>query len=626
MAPVDRYYIVGEAGIVRGLACPNGDWDAEFFIPFCLEAIDRFTPSAIWFDGTRTRLCYCDRCKAAFKEEHGFDLTPPANVNERARIAAFSEKSFVNCMKRIRTALKERDPHILINFANAPDHYYLRDAREFSDYASSDGANGSNLKRVQYEGAYRSTCGVPSDLMIGEHVVIFRDCDFDRYATFGLRPRPMKEILTECASQLAYGNRICLYHVVEADGTIGKDKAVVAARASDFVRQRADYCVGNDSVANVALFASQADNLRLPDRYCASNKKLEVLHEISTMSHIASDLVHDDILARRLDRYDLIVLGEVNVLLPDTAAVISKFVESGGTVLVIGRAPVVDLPWAVEAGSPVFSGLDSQTGRPSAKHWESGEVIWLGALNVPTREYEPVWRVNDLNGTAGGPLLVRSRIGLGSLYWLLTDSLSEYGERIVDGKHLNVAHPYLRRFIGRALQCALGEHWQIRSDAAPGIEFVLNRRGDDLLVHAVNAVPGFEPEALDALLDEHPLLADIAFSVRLRRTPAAVRPLFENAAVIWKMENDVCHVQLDRLRIHEAVLFEGAYCNWVSVPGIMKETDAPDVSGFRGDQVRGAGPGQNPETSAKLNFRLRKKVFLKIALDNRQNIGDNTHV
>ena len=556
LVPIDKHYILDSDGNVeRGWACPNGPWAREFFIPFCLEAIERFAPAALWMDGTRTRPCYCNVCRALFAEEYGTDLVPPADANSRALANAFSEKSLVECMRAITTAIKARYPDVIINYANAPEYFYLRDMRGIADYFSSDGTNEVSLKHVQFDAAWRSTCGLPSDLLVFDQVIMGRDFDLSRYGTFGFRPRPTNLIVTECACQLAHGNRVCIYYSVDADGVVRRDKVDTAAKISRFVRGRAGQCVGNDSAANVAVLAGKADNMRLQDRHQSWMRMPSTMHQILTLCHIPADLVRDDILVERIAQYDVVIICESEVILPDTAETLRRFAESGKTVLVIGGAPKFALPWQVEPdGEPVF-GLSSPLGSESVCHWNEDGEVRVGLLRKPVGRYEVIERVRDLNGEPSVPLLVSTPAGSGRVLWLLSESLSEYAERRVKDTVVSSEHPYLRRFLGRVVRNALGENWLLESDAAPGVEFVVNRRGRDLLVHAVNLVPGFSPDRLDAYVDEQPVLADVEFRIRLDREPTSVAALYENPSVCWAVNDLQCRVRMDRLHVHEAVMF-----------------------------------------------------------------------
>ncbi|PKO21553.1 MAG: hypothetical protein CVU38_14140 [Chloroflexi bacterium HGW-Chloroflexi-1] len=581
------YYICNPKGEVSlGGACHNSPWAEEYFIPFCKEAMDRFRPAAIWFDGTCPDYCYCGRCKARFQDLFGKELTPPTNANENARINEFAETAFVNAMKKISAALKAHDPKIMLCFSHAFTDPWLRKAGDYADYSGNDSCNTASLKTAQFDATYRSTCGVPSNLWIFDQTIINQDADTERFPTFHLRPRPLNLILAEAACQLAHGNRVTLWFCANQNGSLDHDKPVVGKRLAEFVRSRAAQCVGNESMANVAILGSQADNMRLPNRSGGGiwglTKGLQAQHEILSMNHIPCEVVHDDTLAERIARYDLVILGEIEVLLPGTAEVLASFVKQGGAVFVIGRAPLVAPPTMVEDKSPTFLGLISTPAPgPSATPWtrsyrryEDGVVTYVGRLRKTDIDCQVIERLTEPNGHDAGPLFVRAPQGKGWAYWLLAESLSEYveipykslqpaeteGEKVSSDKRLRkqvvAPHPHLRKFLGQLARIALGDRWLIESDVPPGVEFVVNRRDNDLLVHVVNHVPGYEPERPEVFFDEAPLLADIKFKVRLPAACKSVKALFEGEAISFSKEGKMCQVCIPRLRLHETVSFE----------------------------------------------------------------------
>ncbi|PKO21340.1 MAG: hypothetical protein CVU38_15305 [Chloroflexi bacterium HGW-Chloroflexi-1] len=582
--------------------CPNSPWPEEYLVPFCLEAMDRYHPAAFWFDGTYTLPCFCEHCRRRFREQYGEDLQPVADRNKEARIQLFKDRNAIEAMQRVAKALYARDPKIVLGWGNVVDTHTLRTAFEGLDWSAADELNSPDLLWTEFEATYRSTLGVPASLWMP---------DLARLDLIHPRQRPKAVILAEAACLAAHGLNFGAYHLPPPDGLIGRQLHVLDAACAEFMRSRATFCLGNESAANVGIVASYANNLRYPGgRLQPVERALQATHEMLAQSHLPCEVVNDDAFALRMKGYRLAVLGEIGVLAPATAERLQTWVRQGGKALILGAAPVIAEPDAVQPDSPRLFGLTCADSGRMARHFDGERVACVGTLLYTAASVDVMWRRREVDGREGEPLLVKLPWGKGEVWWLLARVVTEYAgtqpdtlgfgnlggatetiEEILRTPDYRVAagsrppwvladhlvevdysgarphrdltrelpHPDLRRLVGQAAYAALDEDWLLRSDAPAGVEFVVNWRGADLYVHLVNHVFPFQPHGdWHFLPDQAPLLADVAFELQLPAQVSAVKALPEGVEIRCERTPQGYRVVVPRLGQHVAVLFAGS--------------------------------------------------------------------
>lgn len=412
-----RWFQVNAQGRTSStIFCPNSPFADEYLVPFCLEAIERYRPAAFWFDHVRTRPCYCQYCRAKYNALYGEDTPLPLDANRRAHMEMFSDASFTASLEHVSALLRQQDPDLVLCWSNANEQHYLRPVFAGSDWIASDPINPPNLMIARFDAAYRSTLGAPAHVWVP---------DLARFSHS--RQRPPELLRAEAATIVAHGLGMTMYHIPDPLGAFGLDKLASARVASEFIRSRADFCLGNESIPHVAEFASRAHNLRFADRFQPKMKELYAMHELLSQNHIPCEVVNDDVLLKRLARYDLVTLGETRVIAPATAAALERYVENGGRVLMIGPAPLVAEPDALTAQSPPLFGLASSIGNRVARHFMDGRVAHVGRLVFPAVTLPVVLRRVDVDGNECEPLVVEKKIGRGFVRWLLADAVSEYG-------------------------------------------------------------------------------------------------------------------------------------------------------------------------------------------------------
>lgn len=553
---VPQWRCVNRAGVVSERDyCPNGPWTEEFFIPLLLEVIERYHPVHFWLDGVwlpwrREDYCFCEHCQRRFQQQYGRALPAEPTPTDWIELQEFYEQSLEDAVGRIGRAIKQHDPDILLacNYL-----YFFKDVRRpipEVDWLSWDALNTPNLHHASFEATYLNTAGRAFDIMIYEQGVVRWQPELLR------RPRTLAQLKTEASILLAHGARVNLWHDPEPDGSIPHAKAIIAKPVAEFVRERQDWCIDNDSAAEVAVLASRLDHSLDPHR---QNKTIRAIQQLLQEAHIPCDVVRDDTLLKRLSHYQLVILPETNALELDTAQWLHQYALDGGCVLLVAAQPFDnDTRWH-----------DALLGRDTAMTpatLSGGQVEWQGqAVTLGHRRFNLVgnWHCvipyHDETAAPGTPWLAELTIGDGSILAITGDALTDYAE---------THWPPLRNLIAAAVREGIGTESLIEMNDHPGIELVVNRRDGDLYVHLVNLTPSTSFGApSEVFFDEVATYSNIELTVRPSRQPDAITLLPSgqdiSSAIQWGECQDpsgrcTLNVVVPQLLHHVAIRLSGA--------------------------------------------------------------------
>jgi hypothetical protein len=523
--PTPEWRCVNRAGVVSDVDyCSNGPWTEAFFIPLLLEVMERYHPVHFWLDGVwlpwqRENYCFCDYCQRKFQQQYGKPLPKAPQPLDWFDLQEFYEQSLDDAIGRIGRAIKTRDPKILMacNY-----RYFFKDARKPMpevDWLSWDALNTPNLHQASFEATYISTAGQPADIMIYEQGIVRWEPQLLR------RPRTLAQLQTEAGTILAHGARVNLWHDPNPDGSIASSKAMLARQVADFVRQRQDWCVDNNSTAEVAVLASHLDHCLNPQR---QNVTIRAMQQLLQEAHIPCDVVRDDALLNRLVQYQLVILPETTVLDVDTAQWLHQYISDGGCVLIVVTDPADPAQRWQEAlfGEEMSFTATDKVGDEAA--WEN-ELVQLGHRHYAL---SGAWQCVAPYQQAGTPWLAAHTLGDGSVLAITGEAISDYAE---------THWPPLRNLIAMAVRKGIGQLPLVEMKGHPGIELVMNRRSGDLYVHLVNLTPGISFGAPNEVFyDETPLYRGIELTVRPPRLPASIILLPSGEDLTEKIESSEC--------------------------------------------------------------------------------------
>ena len=550
--PHPQWRCINRAGVVSEQDyCPNSAWTEEFFIPLLLEVMERYHPAHFWLDGVwlpgRENACCCEHCQREFAQEFGRPLPVDPTPGDWLDLQPFYERSLDRAVSRIGRALRSRDPNIRLACNSL---YYFKDLRmpvHEVDWLSWDVLNTPDLHKAAFESAYLQTAGKPADVMIYEQGIVRWQPRLLR------RPRTLAQLKAEAGTILAHGCRVNLWHDPQPDGSLLPDKADMGRAVADFVRERQAWCVGNDSLAEVAILASRQDHALNPQRQDAV---VRAAHQLLQEAHIPCDVVREDTLLNRLAQYQMVVLPEIGLLELDTAQWLHQFAMDGGCVLMIAASPTMDAQVWLEALLGREAGVKPAVMPEPALERE--RIEWCGQprscppLEIGHRRVSLAgdWQPLAVCQTDGSTWAGSLTVGEGSVLAIAGEALTDYAE---------THWPPMREAIAAVAREGVGDDPLVELAGAPGVEVVVNRRDSDLYIHLVNLTPGtsFGGPA-ELFFDDAPVYHDLTVTIRPPVLPTHVIAMPGDTPLRFTVDGDVVRVTAPELRDHVGLRLIGA--------------------------------------------------------------------
>jgi hypothetical protein len=313
---------------------------------------------------------------------------------------------------------------------------------------------------------------------------------------------------------MAHGLRFHLWQDPNPDGSLDPEKMLIAAEIGRFVRERSEWCVGNESIAEIAIFASRKEHLLYSSQvgsrqYWPGERRVRGMFQILREGHMASEIVHDHSFLRRMNMYKLVILPETQTLYKETAEKIESYVRNGGSILIIGK---------------LFQEL----------------IKVLGSVLL-TREND----VADKNAGDKNTFLIEKSYGKGKIFHFPSEIISEY---------VTAARSKIRNKVLKKIRRALDGKPQICVNAPSGVEIVMNRRNKSLYVHFVNHIPGkIVHEEKERFFDDILVIQEIKADIRLDTEPKLVVLMPNRKEVGFSRKNGYISVDLPPLKYHYAI-------------------------------------------------------------------------
>ena len=186
--------------------CPRSGYVDELMIPQLLEMIDRCGIDGFWIDGDLwgAEPCYCQRCRAAFREKTGI-AEPPKGPGEPNWAAwwNFTRESFEEYVTRYCNAVHRHKPGVLVCSNWLQTFRHPGEPKVPTDWISGDNTAVWGLDSSRCEARFISTRGKPWDIML-----------WDFYASHGLTEpsspwvtKPVQMLQQEAAVVVALGGQ-----------------------------------------------------------------------------------------------------------------------------------------------------------------------------------------------------------------------------------------------------------------------------------------------------------------------------------------------------------------------------------------------------------------------------------
>lgn len=341
-------------------ACPNSEgfrkWQAGIIKDLCKYEIDGiFLDGDVFFEKT----CYCDTCKAKFKEKYGFEMPlkrerthPKWRFLRQFQIDCLTE--YVGCLYK---ALKEERPHSLLycnaglRTANWTTGRQNRRLMEVQDILFSEGGflyNNISSYPVWLTECENKLCVSQS----GGKPVVSGGCA--GHKPWNFYSLPPKEVKLMVCSAIASGTQHWMAIVWSGNqpGDVRNDESEVAETLHEintFIKNNENVLYPASSMAKAAIVWSnvnadfyQGGGVKKTD-FTKSIQGVEVgdlhmefegLYDAFFRNHIPLDVLDEVSLTNgSLDRYDLVILPNIACMSDRELNAVRTYVKNGGCIV-----------------------------------------------------------------------------------------------------------------------------------------------------------------------------------------------------------------------------------------------------------------------------------------------------
>ena len=552
------WMLVDEAGVRDAKRlCYRSPYADEVMIPQLLELVGDWGLDGLWIDAEAwfMKPCWCPRCMAAWHASGEADA-PPKAPGEAAwsRWMMFHRRGFDDHVNHYADAVHARFPNCRIC-----DNWSLTlsqpgKPRLHVDFVSSDDAAVYGVENVRLEARFVSTRGLPWDFMQW----LFYGGRQMHDPTVPSSVRPIEHIQQEAATILALGGHHQIYEnpSPRRDGGLIDWRVERIAAINQWCRQRQAACQDAVPWEDIAVLNSEHHR----ERHVKGDNLLWSFDHASLHGAVAAclarhrgvDVVDEWSLLPRLDKFALLVIPEQEDVSDELVAAVKAWVARGGRLLLSGAA--MSERWGAD-----FLGVEpGEISRPATYH------VPVGVGRVPI--WSKTWRLNTTAGAKGlgvlsvsddlerqmtpYPAVTLHAVGEGVVAWLPCDAFA-FLERS--------RYALLREFLGTALD-ALGGRRELTIKAPLSIEPILRQRGTTRIIHLINRSSGVGTGPNDYAIEQIPPAGPVELSLHLKTRPLSVAAAWELGNLSWdwilSSESGIAVIQLDRVRIHEAIVIE----------------------------------------------------------------------
>lgn len=314
------------------------------------ELAEGYPIDGLWYDITYVAppACYCDYCRAIFRERHGIDMptdAPPGSPAARQlyefRIA--TEADFRADLTRIVKAI---NPELLISWNHAGDvtQCYLDNDR-LSDILFRETHTPEDWL-PGFQARWFSHFGMPYECCTSRF-------HYGGWSSFSYKS--VSKLHIEASTGIAHGGIVDIGDQALHDGTLDAAAYEIIGRVYGHVGAVEGYCSDTTSVPNIAvLHSSRTHHLA---QWLEGHSLRRPLISVFGAARILSDGGrHFDLISERaLDRlpqYHAVLVPDQLVLTDEEVAALRCYAESGGAVIASYRCGMLDEHGATV--SPMF--------------------------------------------------------------------------------------------------------------------------------------------------------------------------------------------------------------------------------------------------------------------------------
>lgn len=542
--------------------CLRSGYMDGLMIPQLVELAVDYKADGTWVDGNSWgyRGCWCDRCRAEFTRRTGITVIPAGPGDKYWR--EWYEFHLATCEEAVgyfTAAVKKAAPDFRICSAWHGSSYFPVSRPLPTDWLSGDLSGNWARDQVNIDSRWLAGSGRPWNLMSWTNLGA---------PDYFIKAPEM--LCQEATPVIAAGGR---YIFCECAPGIRSSKQLDCRmrqyrKVRDFVKERAPFCRGSESVPEIALLHERSrsgkergiqDWMVLPSRYATA---------MLLDNHYGVDVLGAGTLLRHLKDFPMVVIPETGELRPEVTEALKQYVENGGRLLVAGVDSIGNFGadyfgfagWSVETES-AFKGK-AWAFEPLVKDAVPYYYVSNGADGVFPVASEK-WGL----GTAGSEALGAEKVfsscdaeESSSDTGRIVFCMKAHGKGVAGAVPADIFSSYqrhgflpeARRFMGRVLKRLMPSRF-IEVEAPAVIDVQFRRRDGKLYVHLGNRNSGigFNPER--RMIDEIAPVGPVALKVHLEREPVSVRLMPSGRRADWHYDNGAAVVTVPSVHIMESV-------------------------------------------------------------------------
>lgn len=483
-------------GTLRDRALCYHSGVAEGYLwPMIDEIMDRYHPAGFWFDGSCFTVanCYCAKCRERFRREQGMETPTSAQRPGWIAYKELQREIYREFVRDTAARIKQRDPACLVAFNWAYSLRMPEDPPAGVDYLTGDHATRPDdlaPDAIWYDGQDR-----PFDLM----TTVFVQDQGQRL------PKPGPQIQQEMGLILAHGGRYFAWDTpTDGSGLVAERHEMLGKVVAPFLRSRQAWCLDSRRLPDVSLFhgaaahyAASADNAVVFPR---QNPPLLTACDRLRRLHLSPEMVSDHRLESGEVRGQLLILEDVAELTGANRQALRRYVESGGRVLLTGKA--------------------------------------ISAA-----------RLVDVGGKSG---LVQERLGRGDVFCLQQPLFGTPEDAAVPADPAAI----LQRILPPAQRLVVAE-------APETVELVLREKGNAKVLHLVNIASGKRevdpktPDFINLRITELPPAPESRIALRLPARPVKITLEPQGQACdSWTWSEGLLHLTVPAFAVHQMVVIQ----------------------------------------------------------------------
>lgn len=541
--------------------CLNSPYKDELMMRQ-IEEIARYPIDGLFLDtpaglGLRT-LCYCQLCRRKWRKQFGVELPadPPVELRDRLIMRTIEQ-----WLTELRAVLQRVNPQLVICLNTASQPHVMRRIKQLCEIGVWESQPHDNDYLMHSFAALTARNDLPMTQVM---TVRFHESLGD------LTLKPAAQLMTECAAMVAAGMPACVGDQMNVDGTLEPAAYDTIGQAFSLV-ERYEPVLADAQPVKHALVLLPTPDETLPmlhglyrmGEHGPGIAPWRGAHKMLVESHVPCDLGYS-VLVDDLERWPVVVLPEPCAYQPDIEPRLTRYVEQGGTLVVIGAALLRQGKMALESllglrhVEPVaFSTthfLPSDALRtnlpdfPLQLRGQAYKVIPDGArtladLYFPQTENQPPTRAFRSNypppsdHASGFPFATMHAVGKGRAVYVAGSIFEIYWK---------TCHHWLRQFMANLLD-HVGPGAPLRVDAPGTVESHLTQRGSDLLLALVRYAPAHQgaPGTIAAIERADPAV-NVACMVRVDHVREVVLEP-EGRPLAFTQDGPWCRFLVDRV-------------------------------------------------------------------------------